>query len=298
MLASSLVLVAFGPWLTAWQGQAVQPGLRPAGAPGSAGVAQTGAQDSRPTLSVALPPQSITLPTGEVADFGAHQVWRPLCAGSPSVTREDLELMRLGHEALMRRNPRVLDTTPAQGIGSFNVVFVTSGSLPPGASAALAAAEAYIESFYSDPMTITINCSFQPLGPGILGSTGSSYGWVNYGPMRTQLVNDRDASDTIQSFLPTTSTCPVRYTTGSTVTNETRVFTTFANWKAVDGTVSGADANMTFSTNFAFDYDPTNGITAGSYSFRDIIIHETGHAMGFTSGVDFRFNDMEVLDLF
>jgi len=84
-----------------------------------------------------------------------------------------------------------------------------------------------------------------------------------------------DASDTLQSYLPSGSTCPVRYGTGSRVTNENRVFTTFANWKALDGAVSGADANMTFSTNFAFDYDPSNGITTNSYSFQDIIINYT-----------------------
>jgi hypothetical protein len=55
---------------------------------------------------------------------------------------------------------------------------------------------------------------------------------------------------------------------------------------------------MTFSTNFTFDFDPTNGITANTYSFQDIVIHETGHAMGFTSGGDFRSRDMETLDLF
>jgi len=219
-----------------------------------------------------------------------------MCSNSGRLTQEDLTLMVLGHEELAKKPGAPIGEEPE--IGLFNLVFVPSGSIPAGATAALAAAEAYIESFFSDPFTISINVSFQPLGPGILGSTSSSYGYVNYAPSRAQIVGDMDASDTLQAFLPTTSTCPVRYTSGSTVTNETRVFFTFADWKAVDGTVSGADANMTFSTNFAFDYDPTNGITSGSYSFQDIIIHEVGHAMGFTSGVDFRFRDMETLDLF
>jgi hypothetical protein len=255
-----------------------------------------------PSLRRELPPQTITLPSGEVVDFHPHENWKPICTGSEKVQPEELERMVAVHNLLTRRSGHVIDTTPdVQKIGSFNVVFVLSGSIPPAAPAAFAACESYIESFFSDPMTITVNVSFQVLSPGVLGSTGSSSGYVSYSPARAQIVQDMDlgvVDDTIQAFLPSGSTCPVRYSSGNTVTNETRVFFNFAAWKAVDGTVSGADASMTLNSSFAFDYDPSNGITTGQYSFQDIIIHETGHAMGFTSGVDFRFRDMDVLDLF
>jgi len=255
-----------------------------------------------PSLRRDLPRQTITLPSGELADFGAQQIWKPICTGAEKVSPEALERMVLRHELLTRRRGHVIDTTPdIQRIGSFNVVFVLSGSIPPAAPAAFAACESYIESFFSDPITITVNVSFQVLAPDVLGSTGSSSGYVSYSPARAQIVGDMDAGvvdDTIQAFLPSGSTCPVRYTSGGSVTNETRVFFNFAAWKAVDGTVAGADASMTLNSSFAFDYDPSNGITSGQYSFQDIIIHETGHAMGFTSGGDFRFRDMDVLDLF
>jgi hypothetical protein len=257
-------------------------------------------QDAKPSLipmvRVELPPQKVQLANGETEDFGPHEIWRPMCTGTDKVTQQSLEHMVRVHEHLSQNPVTVIDT--GAELNGFNIVFVLSGSVPAGASAALAAAETYIESFFSDPITITINCSFQPLGPGILGGTGSSYGYVSYSGMRAQLVSDMDANDTIQSSLPSGTTLPVRYTTGSTITNENRVFTTYANWKAADGAVSGVDANMTFSTNFSFDYDPSNGVGGSSYSFRDIVIHETGHAMGFTSGGDFRSNDLEVLDLY
>jgi hypothetical protein len=50
---------------------------------------------------------------------------------------------------------------------------------------------------------------------------------------------------------------------------------------------NSADANITFSSEFAFDFDRTDGITSNEFDFLGIAIHEIGHALGFTSGVDF-----------
>ncbi|HEX6885704.1 MAG TPA: NF038122 family metalloprotease [Planctomycetota bacterium] len=300
MVVNGTILVSSLSLLALHGTGAPQSGVRPAGAPTGTTVEPVAPQHV-PSLHRLLPPQNVTLPSGEVVDFGAHEIWKPVCTTGTQVTREELERMAATHDRLVRRPSRVIDTTPSYRIGSFNIVFNVSGTPPAGATAAIAAAEAYMESFYSDPITITINCSFQPLSPGVLGGTSSSYGYVDYTTTRAQIVGDMDTNvvdDTIQAFLPSGSTCPVRYGSSSSVTNENRVFFTFANWKAADGAVAGADASMTFSTNFTFDYDPSNGITANTYSFQDIVIHETGHAMGFTSGGDFRSRDMEVLDLF
>lgn len=281
--------------LSAGEPQVVPDGARAAGTSEQVGE-PTPVSGALPSLRFDLPAQTVTLADGQEADFGAHEIWRPACTEAGAVSMPELQAMALGHRELVKHPVAIVDA--GDKLNGFNIVFVLSGSVPSGATAALAAAETYMESFYSDPITITINCSFQPLGPGILGGTGSSYGYVAYSSSRAQIVGNMDANDTIQAFLPSGTTCPVRYTSGTTVTNENRVFFTFANWKANGGAVSGADANMTFSTNFSFDYDPSNGVGGSSYSFQDIVIHETGHAMGYTSGGDFRSNDMETLDLF
>jgi hypothetical protein len=45
------------------------------------------------------------------------------------------------------------------------------------------------------------------------------------------------------------------------------------------------DASITFSSNFAFDFNPTDGIASGKYDFTAVAVHELGHALGFVSGV-------------
>ena len=54
----------------------------------------------------------------------------------------------------------------------------------------------------------------------------------------------------------------------------------------LDGSFGVSDASITFSTNFSFDYDRSNGFTPGTVDFETVAEHEIGHALGFTSVVD------------
>lgn len=227
-----------------------------------------------------------------------QRVWKPAC-GTPlgAMTSRDLSVMDAAHGAAFADPDGVIVIdTPREGAG-INIVYVIGAGVPAAALPAFAAAEAYIENQFSDPITVTVNVSFAALGPGVLGGTSSTYGFVTYAGSRAGLVGGADATDTIQAFLPNTTTVPVRYSTSST-TSEDRVFWTIANYNATAGVAAGTAANMQYSNTFPWDYDPSNGVSASAYSFQDVIIHETGHALGFTSGVDFRSRDIEVLDLF
>ncbi|MCE9593261.1 MAG: NF038122 family metalloprotease [Planctomycetes bacterium] len=252
-----------------------------------------------PVFVQPLPPQVSTLyANGAQVLVPMESVWRPVCGpGLTTLTSSDLRQIAASHEATMSTG-QVIQVDFSHKDAGINFVFNVSGSIPSGALGAIATAEAYMESQFNDPITVTVNLSFATLASNVLGGTGSSYTNVTWANARNGLIAGKDASDTIQSSLPTTSTIPVRYSNSATVTNETRVFFTVANYRATIGAINGTAASMQYNNIFAWDFDPSNGITAGTYSFVDVVIHETGHAMGFTSGIDFRVNDIEAIDIF
>lgn len=166
------------------------------------------------------------------------------------------------------------------------------------ADAGFQAAANFWQSIFIDPVTINITAGFSSLGTGILGQAGSTYVSTNFSAMRTALGADAtSADDTVMvGGLPSGNSYSklingtaqfggaAHVQSGITAMEMTR-----ANAKAIGlvaGNAAGADAAITFSSNFSFDFDRTNGIGAGLFDFVGIAIHELGHAMGFTSGVD------------
>lgn len=171
-------------------------------------------------------------------------------------------------------------------------------------------AAAYWGGILTNNATINLNVSFAALAPGIIGSTGSTR--ADYGVQSWQnQVNATKSGSAIDSsiVLPTLSTGGVSGLTagvnasGNNDNNVTAVLNgtqncsrnVYANTsvlKAIGANVAGVgsstiDGSMTFSSTFAFDFNPTNGISANTFDFLGVAIHEMGHALGFVSGVDF-----------
>lgn len=246
--------------------------------------------------------QTATLPGGQQVQMNGERVWKGACANRAELTEQDLKTMAETHAKAFAPGERIIIVdrqsnggAPAAGL---DIVFQLGGNVPAAAVAAFATAEAYLESqFPNDTMTVTIPVSWAQLQSGVIGGTSSSYGSLTWADTRATLQAGADASDGIMASLPAGTTIPVRYRSNRT-TNEDRVFWTFANFKANGGSVAGNDASMQYSTAFPFDFDPSNGVTANTISLQDVIIHETGHALGCTSGLDFRASDIEVLDVF
>jgi len=183
---------------------------------------------------------------------------------------------------------------------SFDTVIIPSGVLAtPAYADALAAfnrAAAAWESYISDPITININADLASLPSGVLGSTSSVLLQEGYTDMRDAMVADAadEPDDTVVSHLPTLSqfSALLPSVTEGTFELDGNIVATKANFKALgytglDEAFGTADASITFSTNFNFDFDNSNGVDAGKWDFETIAVHEIGHALGFVSRVDY-----------
>lgn len=155
-----------------------------------------------------------------------------------------------------------------------------------------------------DTINITLDIGFSTLGPGILGSAGSTTAIVSYSALKDALAADATSAEdaTAVANLPEGNSLSFEYqnVNGVQVTdnngsgNNSFLAIKTANAKALGITTDAngsainpsSDASITFSTSFTWDFDPSDGINAGAQDFVGVAFHEIGHALGFTSGVD------------
>lgn len=175
-----------------------------------------------------------------------------------------------------------------------------------------AIAAKYWESVFTNNAVINLDVGYSSLGPGILGSTGSNLQeYIPISDYYAGLAASASSSGVDQLALshlsPLSATGSLTVTVpqylntvtrrgiaeegsriapdGQAISNQMALST--ANYKAIFGGNDGtADGEIQFSSDFAFDFNPTDGITAGSYDFIGVAIHEIGHALGFLSGAD------------
>jgi hypothetical protein len=158
---------------------------------------------------------------------------------------------------------------------------------------------------FDDNITVNINIDFAALGGNTLAQAGSSYRDFSYTQVYNALNSDRtSATDNAAVYSlssngafkmltnyttdnPNGSGSAVAYLDADRSANNSNVSVNTANAKAL-GLIgnSGTDASISFSTQYLWDFDGSNGIDTSSFDFVGIAAHEIGHAMGFVSGVD------------
>lgn len=172
-----------------------------------------------------------------------------------------------------------------------------------------AAANAWSDLF-TDTMTVNLNIGFQVLGSGVIGEAASISDRYSYASVSAAMLTDAKSADDAlaNSNLPTGSSANtfdllMNYTNGNPNgflsstpfvdndggANNARIYLSNANAKALglrSANDTDTDASITFSSSFSFDFDRSNGISAGQTDFFAVAVHEIGHALGFTSGVD------------
>jgi len=200
---------------------------------------------------------------------------------------------------------------------AFNLIFQGAGFSGPTGAAARRGFEQAAKIWsrvLADNTSVTLELQFNPLAAGILGSASSTTNQGSYTLARALLDADRTSfrdNKAVKNLEtgPTVSfisnegpnsalladrinAATQRIDDNNTVDNNNIQFNTSVV-KALGlapvyaaSNVNQRDGFIQFSSNFAFDFDPSDGITPGLFDFVAIAIHEIGHVLGFRSGVD------------
>lgn len=270
-LVPLLATAAFGPLASAQLTDAARPArVRPIIEPGTGTLIVNGLPTSTPMFTV----------------------WRPSCLAGAAIDQADFDASVVTAKALP--HPTNFAPTSQQGAqllggGVLDFQLTLSGGTAQQ-NAAVAAVETWLEAHVKSthaggPLPIPITFA------SLIGQTGmvTSQGvYVNpYTAGRAVLTATMDADDVAQVFLPETS-LPIRRTGSTTSTNstDTGLPAGWINGVVPNTIVPGNVATITVNSNFAYDYNPADGITAGQVCFQSALAHELTHALGFVSDAD------------
>ena len=189
-----------------------------------------------------------------------------------------------------------LTTASSQSAGLIiNVNYDASVANAPAAfKTDVADAVQYFESQFTNPITININVGYGEvdglsLGSGALGESMFYIDPFNYSQVKNALVADATSANDMSSIATLPSSDP---------TNGGTFYLSSANAKAL-GLISGSytDGYVGFSSTLPFDYNNSDGVTAGQYDFMGTVMHEISEVLGRTTD-DGQSGQYTALDLF
>jgi hypothetical protein len=178
------------------------------------------------------------------------------------------------------------------GASAFDLTYGSGLAANPAAKAAFEQAAAIWSSYLTTPKPIKVTVDVGSLGAGILGSTQTTDLYGDYSEVRDILASHAASGSaraaTLLPQLPSKLQFQALLPTGFAWDGNARL--TQASYLAmggdrVPGTVN--EGSITFSTDYAWDYDRSNGIDPTKLDFVGAAIHELGHVLGITSDVDY-----------
>jgi hypothetical protein len=153
-------------------------------------------------------------------------------------------------------------------------------SAPAAFKTAVAAVVQFFQSRFLDPVTVNINVGYgevdnQLLGSGALGESITNLNPFSYSQIRNALISDAKTADdsSVVASLPMSD--PI---SGShaycMATAEAKALGLLSSTNNIDGYVGFS------SVADIFDFDNSNGVTAGQYDFYGVVAHEISEVMG------------------
>ena len=186
-----------------------------------------------------------------------------LCGINPSRTRLMAAALAMASGFL---------SAPAHAL-TFNVTYDSSvGSAPSGFQSAFQNAISFYEASFSNPIAINLNVGWGTLN----GQAFSGLGGTQYYALAPRYSDVRNAL--LGAGAPGSQTLPSSAPGGLAMQIST------ANAKALGLNVAGpptsTDAFIGFGSSFSYDFDPSNGVSSGTFDFMGVAEHEISEAMG------------------
>ncbi|MFI4936382.1 MAG: NF038122 family metalloprotease [Caulobacterales bacterium] len=168
-----------------------------------------------------------------------------------------------------------------------NITYDASvANAPAGFKTAVQAAVQYFETTFSTPITVNITFGWgtvggQPMDPGAVGESGSTYSGFSYSAIRAALAQDGTSSyaQLAAHFLP-----------AADPTNGGTFELTSADAKALglaDPNGASLDGSVGLDATSAFNFDPSVRAVSGEYDAIGVLAHEISEVLGRQSGLGF-----------